>query len=247
MIWKNFIHQYKILEWDSEVFGFNVAKIMPDSLGSTELEEILNDLKKKNVSLVYWSFHVHEKRSRKAAEDMGGFLTGQKITYISHLENMPEISLDSQYQPEEYSETIPDGDLINLILQGAVYSRFYVDPRISKKQYENLHKLWIANSVRNSTIFVFRKNNRIIGFVSLNEKDNRGNIDFIVVDKLFRGQGIGKCLLSHAHKWLILNGYDIVQAVTQKENIVSCKLYEKYGYHPEKTENFYHFWIVPPE
>lgn len=239
--------EYIILDWDSNVFGFKIAKIMSDNLGLIELREILNDLKKRNVSLVYWSFHVCEEGSQKAAEYLGGFLTGQKITYISHLENIPKISLDSEYQLEEYFGTKPNDDLINLILQGAVYSRFYVDPRISKKQYEDLHKLWIANSVKNSTIFVIGNNNKIIGFVSLNEKDNRGNIDFIVVDKLFRGRGIGKSLLFQAHKWFILNGYDVVQAVTQKENIVSCKLYEKYGYQPENTENFYHFWIVPPE
>jgi len=236
-------NNYKILSWDSDFFGFLVVKIIPNKLNLKELEKILTDLKERNVSLVYFASDSEHEDSLTDAKSLGGFLTGQKITYILNLETIP-ISIQLSTVPlEEYGENKPNKDLVNLILQGGIYSRFYVDPKISRKQYESLHKLWLANSIKNNTLFVMKKNNTIVGFVSLNEKNKRGNIDFIVVDKSFRGRGFGSALLSQTHRWFVSKGYDAVQAVAQKENVIACKMYEKCGYKVEKIEKFYHFWL----
>jgi len=234
--------EYAILGWDSEVFGFAVAKILPPKLNFLELEKFLDNLKKENVSLVYWVSDSKDADSQKAAMRLGGFLTGQKITYTLNLQSLPEGHLDT-VQLKEYDKDEPNSDLINLVLEGSTKSRFYIDPKISRQQYETLHKLWIKNSVKNNTLFIIEKDDRIIGFVSLNEKNGRGNIDFIVVDKLFAGKGYGRILMCNAHNWFISKGYATVQAVTQKENVIACKMYEKLGYKAENVESVYHFWL----
>jgi len=235
--------KFILLEWDTDVFGFAVAKIMPDRLSVGEMEIIFNDLKKRNVSLAYWASESRDKDSHSAAKSMGGFLTGQRITYVVDLRSMSTTFFSPAIQTKEYYEDKPNTDLTNLIFEGGVYSRFYTDPKITRKQYEDIHKLWIDNSVKNNTVFVIEENGRILGFVSLNTKNKRGNIDFIVVGRTFRGKGYGNALICAAHKWFISKGYDIVQAVTQKENAIACKMYERFGYHIEKIENFYHFWL----
>lgn len=235
--------KYSILKWDSNFFGFTVAKIITDKLNFKDLKKILTDLKKRNVSLAYFASDSANKDLQKAAKSLGGFLTGQKITYILDLKSIPAKSSVSAVPVEEYDKVKPNNDLIRLILQGGVYSRFHVDPKISDKQYRDLFTLWISNSTKNNTIFVIKRNDRIVAFVSLNEKDKRGNFDFITVDKSFRGRGFGNALLYNAHKWFVSKGYDIAQAVTQRENVVACNVYEKHGYHIEKIENFYHFWM----
>jgi len=239
------ISEYNILEWDSNFFGFNVAKIAPKKLDFAELRKILRNLKKRNVSLVYWGSDNTDKESQEAAKSLNGVPTGQKKTYILDLKvlNTTIFSLPPDVQLEKYCKKEPNSDLINLIIQGGTYSRFYIDPKINKKQYEDLHKLWIANSVEKNNIFVINASNKIIGFVSLNEKDKRGNIDFIVVDETYRGKGLGTALMNHAHNWFVSKDYEIVQADTQQENINACNMYEKLGYHIEKIENFYHFWL----
>jgi ribosomal protein S18 acetylase RimI-like enzyme len=130
-----------------------------------------------------------------------------------------------------------------LILQGGIYSRFYVDPKVGRERYERLHKLWMNNSVRDNTIFITKKNNYIIGFVSLNEKNERGNIDFIVVDKKHRGKGLATALMIYAHNWFFSKGCANVQADTQENNINACNMYNKLGYKQEKIQKFYHFWL----
>lgn len=235
--------EYKILNWDSEVFGFGVARILTDKLDPVDLEKILKGLKKKTISLVYWASDAKNMCSKKVVECMGGFLTGQKITYVAELKTISTKFLSRSVKLKEYNKDESANDLINLILKRSIYSRFYIDPKITKKQYEAIHRLWIINSIKNNAIFVIKENDKIIGFVSLNEMDNRGNIDFIVVDQSFSRKGLGSTLMCAAHNWFISNGYKVVQAITQKENIIASNMYEKFGYHIEKTENFYHFWL----
>ena len=237
------IQKYRILSWDSEFFGFIVARILPDKLDLKELKSILTDLKNRKASLAYWASNSKDGDLQKVAKTLGGFLTGEKIIYVANLKKISPSSLPLAIKIEEYEDKKPNKDLINLITRGGVYSRFYVDPKISRKQYEDLHKLWIVNSVKDNNIFITKDRNQIIGFVSLNEKDKRGNIDFIVVDESFRGKGVGTALLYQAHKWFISNGYNDVQAVTQKENVIASRMYAKCGYHIEKIERIYHFWL----
>lgn len=235
--------KYEILKWDTEFFRFSVAKILPKKLDLTDLEKILKELKEKNVKLVYWATNNKDKDSQKHAKKLDGFLTGKKISYVKDLTKNKKIQEKESIKIEKYTEKIPNSDLLNLIIQGGVHSRFYVDPKISKKKYEELHKLWICNSVKDNMIFVAKKKDKIIGFVSLNEKNNIGNIDFIVVDKKFRGSGIATNLMNHSHNCLRSEGYSLVQADTQQENINACNMYRKLGYYAEKKENIYHFWL----
>ena len=235
--------EYNFLKWDSDFFGFKVAKILPKKINSTKLEKILCELKKRNVSLVYWSCDNFDKETQEAAQSLDGFLTGQKITYLLNLEQLSNTSTSTDIRIKIYNRKDPNSDLINLIIKGGKSSRFYIDPKISKKQYEDLQKLWITNSVKNNTIFVVKEKNQIISFVSLNEKNNRGNIDYIIVEEKHQGKGLGTSLMNHAHKWFISNGYKTVQADTQQENTKACNMYEKIGYNIEKIEKFYHFWL----
>ncbi len=237
------IPEYTILDWDSEVFGFPVAKIIPEKLDTKKLGGILSDLKKSNVSLAYWAFDKGCANSQIAAESMHGFLTGIKIIYVADLEVISPAFISPTVQLKKYSGDGTNTEIINLTFQGAISSRFHIDPKITRKQYEDIHKIWINNSIKNNMIFVVEKNDSIIGFVSLNEKNKRGNIDFIVVDKSFGGKGFGGTLMRNAHRWFISRGFKTVQAVTQKENIAACRMYEKFGYQIEKEEYFYHFWL----
>jgi dTDP-4-amino-4,6-dideoxy-D-galactose acyltransferase len=234
---------YKILDWDSELFDFKVAAISQLKLDEKLLTDILNDLKSQNVGLVYWEPDARDSISCNAADRLNGLSVGVKRIYIAGLPNM-----EDQYKVNDANfTTLRDKaireDLISLVLERAVHSRFYRDPEIRKSHYKALLMRWINSSIDDNTIFVTMDQQHLVGFVSLNEKDANGNIDFIVVDKQYAGKGIGKKLLSHSHYWLADKGYKNVQAVTQKENAVACKMYEKSGYSISEDRSSYHFWL----
>lgn len=238
---------YQILRWDTDFFGFIVARIIPYRLILDELEYTLASLKKENVSLVYWASDPSDIESQRSAKLFGGFLADKKITYLVDLRNMSTTCLQEvDANIEEYLEVLPNSELEVLALKAGVFSRFNIDSKFSKEQYESLYKQWIINSINKKiadAVFVVRERGKIVGMITVGRKNCRGNIGLIAVDESRRGQNMGVNLVSTAHKWFISQGCKIVQVVTQSNNIAACRLYEKCGYHIEKTEHFYHFWL----
>jgi ribosomal protein S18 acetylase RimI-like enzyme len=237
--------QYELLKWDSDFFGFPVARI--NDISSDDLENVLDSLRKKDVKLVYLAVNENDKKLSNLAKSLNGLYVGQKVRYVCNLKNHA-FNFPASYVFERYIEVKPNKDLIRLILQACVHSRFYYDMNITTQQCEDLFKLWIADSVKHNIIFVIKRRDlfykdRIIGFVSLNRKGGRGNFDFIAVDEDYRGNGFGKILMRFAHNWFLSNDYHVVQADTQMDNFSACRLYQRHGYQVEKVEDFYHFWL----
>jgi dTDP-4-amino-4,6-dideoxy-D-galactose acyltransferase len=237
--------QYQISNWDSDVFGFGVAKILPARLNHLELKEVLEELKLKKVKLVYWASDPQAPFAQQAAEQCNGFLADHKVTYYAALSHPSNLTFPG-VAVEEYAADLPDRDLEFLALQSGIYSRFKVDPRIPKEIFEKIYKLWIANSAKRiiaKNIFVVKKDRRIVGMATLGEKNNRGDIGLLAVHPDYRGLKIGSALMNAARNWFVQQGYTQSQVVTQHANKPACALYEKCGYVIENIEFFYHFWL----
>ena len=238
---------FEILKWDSDFFGFIVARLAPHRLTADELERTLALLKKQKVSLVYWACDPLDKDSQQAAKLFGGFLADRKITYEIDLQNVTNANFRQDSETiEEYIEPVLDSQLEALALKSGIFSRFKVDPKFSKEQYERLYTLWVRNSVNNTMadiVFVAKYRGNIVGMVTARKKQDYGQIGLISVDESMRGKNLGMSLVSKALEWSILQGCKVAQVVTQADNVAACKLYDKCGYHIKKTEHFYHFWL----
>lgn len=238
--------EWEILEWDSNFFGFIVARVIPSKLNPKAIKSIINDLKQAKARLVYWAADSRDKISQKAAADFGGILVDQKVTYAAKLKKNPTKNLCLSADVKEYQQKIPNDDLYRLAIQSGYYSRFNVDPNINQKKFRGLYKLWILNSTKKflaDAVLVIKIKNKIAGMVTVSKKGGKANIGLIAVSPDFRGRGLGTNLVRAAQLWSISKGCQIAEVVTQKANIAACKLYEKCGYQIEKIENFYHFWL----
>lgn len=231
---------------DTSVFGFPVAKIVPDKLTVEDLKTILTTQKKQNISLVYWASDSTHEESQRAAELFGGFLADRKTTHVINLKKIPQEDLVIHANIEEYDKDVPERELENLAVLAGSYSRFKADPRITQKQYEGIYKLWMLNSVNRTiadSVFVVRDKKEIVGMITVGEKNGRGNIGLLAVNADIKRMNIGTALVRAAQSWFLSRGYEIGQVVTQRHNIPACRLFEKCGFQVEKVENFYHFWL----
>lgn len=236
----------QILKWDTDFFGFVVARIIPDRLTLVELEKVLLELKKETVSLVYWACDPSDLESQQSAKTFGGFLADTKVTYTINIKSISSLCSQVEHAAiERYTQSLPCPELEGLALKSGIYSRFNKDPKISKEQFERLYKHWIFNSVKKkgNSIFVAKHNNRIVGMVTLGQENNYGKIELIAVDEKMRGKKTGTSLLNVAIKFFVSRGCKMARVVTQADNMAGCSLYEKNGFNIEKTELFFHFWI----
>ncbi len=237
---------YKILKWDTDFFGFVVAKICPHSLRDQTLIHTLEGLRKNNVKLVYWASDPQDEASQKLARALGGTFVDQKVTYFINLDCEYKSNLAITSEIKVFDGNWPNKDLTNLAIESGLHSRFKVDPKIPKEKFEELYTIWIRESVKRNiadSVLVWEDCGRIVGMITVAIKNKRGDIGLIAVDESVRGKRIGEKLVYSALKWAQSKGYMTNQVVTQGNNRAACRLYEKCGYEIEKIQNYYHFWL----
>lgn len=235
---------YSILDWDSDFFGLKVAKIHDPLLSLEEVKKLLFSLKIDNVDLVYWP--SKEKIEKSEEKNLGGILADEKTTFLINFSELQNNKHTFQYGIDFYEEKMPMSDFYSLAIQSGKYSRFSVDGKIPEEKFHDLYKTWIARSLRkdiSKEVLVIQDENKVIGMVTIGEKDGRGDIGLIAVDEKFRGKRYGEKLVNAAQGWFVDNGYKYGQVVTQGANIPACNLYRRCGYFVEKVEYFYHFWL----
>jgi dTDP-4-amino-4,6-dideoxy-D-galactose acyltransferase len=230
-----------ILPWDSDFFGFRVGKINHSINSEEELNELMNDFKKKEVKLAY--YFSPQPLTFKGNTGFEIKLVDNKVTYLKNTNE----GIKNNAQVHLYTVGTVTPELLNLSLQSGEHSRFKKDNRIEKGKFAELYRLWIVNSVNGKfakAVFVWKEEDKIVGCVTVGEKNDRGAIGIIAVDQKYNGKGIGRALMSTAEKWSSDNGFDSIEVITQRENTGACRFYDSCGYSNEKLEYVYHIWKI---
>ena len=238
--------QFQILDWDSEFFGIKVARIPAARLTTVELEQVMAEMKRGGVALAYWASDPNDEESQRAARMCHGYLADRKTTFVMELSQGGGSVTSHDWIVEEYTDAVANSDLEQLAVEAGVCSRFRVDPRIPEEKFAELYKLWIRNSTNRrmaDTVLVVRHAGKIVGMVTVKEKNGVSDIGLIAADAAMREKKLGFALVRAAQEWARKRGLKRAEVVTQAENIAACNLYKKCGYKAAKTENFYHFWI----
>ncbi len=228
---------HTFLDWDTQQLGIPTAKI------TSITSEILAEAKQSGIKLVYFQTPESDISQIKLAKELSGILVDNKITYLMSLKNL---CIPSDPSVKSFAATIPSEALLKLAYESGLYSRFRADPNLSDQQFKNIYKTWITNSVNHTVandVLIIEEDNQLLGMVTVGDKNQRGDIGLLAVAESARGKNIGTRLVRAAQKYFIEKNYSHSQVVTQQTNIPACKLYEKCGYHIEKTECFFHFWI----
>lgn len=236
--------KYQILDWDSDFFGVKVARITQPRLTTQELSAALSELKIQQVKLVYWSSDLEGDDA--VVKKLHGKLTDKKTTFAIQFRSVNLNDILSTDVVEPYTDSMPIADLQSLAIQSGEYSRFAIDSHIPKDKFIALYEIWINRSLRKEIakeVLVIRDGDRVVGMVTLGEKNGRGDIGLIAVDLDFRGRKYGERLVRAAQKWFIAYGFKHGQVVTQGQNIPACNLYKKCDYLVERIEYLYHFWL----
>ncbi|MEI6609645.1 MAG: GNAT family N-acetyltransferase [Deltaproteobacteria bacterium] len=232
--------------WDTDCFGFGVARIIRTAPDGAELSETLSILRDKGYRMVYWYVPAMLHETSRIATAYGGYLADKKFTFAKKLVGLSNQPGISAYNTVPYPSLEADSALIKLALKSGSYSRFRLDPTFPREMYEKLYTCWIARAVSKEIaweVLVVKDYDDYLGVITLGSKDNQGSIGMAAVAQHARGKGIGKVLLADADILLAERGYSFVQVVTQKRNFGACRLYESCGYQIDKIENVFHFWL----
>ena len=237
---------FDLLAWDSDVFGFPVARVR-DSIDSADsLSRAIDQLKDRSVRLAYYSFPWDDVGLRAIAQEQGGRMVDRKVTYAAECSEIVARDASPGVEVVRYDAGEPDATLIRLARQSGEFSRFRTDPAVEPRVFEHIYDSWIRNSVSRAIaadVFVARVDGRTAGLVTVGERCDRGDIGLLAVDASARRRGVGRALVARARDWTMSRGMRAAQVVTQGENTAACALYEACGYRAERMLAVFHFWL----
>lgn len=234
------------LKWDSDFFGYKIGKITvnkPDSF--SDISELL--VNKEDYRLIYLiideEFHntdLQERLEKRKIKRVDTKTTFSQI--IPSEKNFDTIFENTQL----YLPTVENQKLIDISLQGGIYSRFKTDKNFVENEYEKLYTTWIKNSVNKKIadrVIVAYQESEITGLITLAFKDGFSDIGLVAVDSNYRGQEIGKKLIQRAIYETTKQSIKKIKVVTQKDNVKACNFYKKQNFTIEKLEYIYHVWF----
>ena len=231
----------ELLAWDSQFFGYPVAKIVFNQKGIDDLDALFNQLHSQKIRLTYFIVSPDEKETNERILKKGGISVDQKTVFMKATEKHSDFSNTIV----DFHGTEVNEKLIELTLQSGVFSRFRIDKKFEKREYERLYIEWITKSIKKEIAFktlVALKDNDIIGITTLDDDKKYAHIGLVAVDETCRGQGIGSDLIHMADTIAFASGFKKIKVVTQLQNRSACKLYGKCGFHIESIANVYHYW-----
>lgn len=235
---------FELLTWDTDFFGFKVAKVK-DNLPKRLWHKVIKQLQDNQIMLAYWEEDPHNIQFQHFAQKYHARMVDLKTTFYFELSGT-SVAKDFPANISIYQESQPTEQLIKLAVQSGEYSRFKNDPNIPINKFVELYQLWIINSVTHKladAVIIEEQDNLLRGFITVFQRNNIGHIGLVAVDNKFRGFGIGKKLIESVKIYFKNLNINKIMVVTQGYNQIACELYKKSGFVLHQQKSFYHFWI----
>lgn len=231
---------FKILDWDSNFFDFPVAKIENNVLTDNNYLKLLDELFEENIQLAYCSSKFpFVDQIDNLLYDIFPIITN--IPIVKQLNKASKINSKISLYTEEY----PDEDLIRLAQLAGKQGRFGKDPNMSESKCDELFKLWIINSVNKKfadEVYVYREDDKIVGFSTIKIVDGIGYAPLLAVDRNYEGKGISFALMNAVASVLFDKNCLKLLSDTQQTNKKALKIFERFGFEFNPPEYVYHLW-----
>jgi dTDP-4-amino-4,6-dideoxy-D-galactose acyltransferase len=236
------MHQIQPLDWDTNFFGYKIGKLhLPqETIINTEL------LNSTDFDLVYiFAEQIIDEEHLKL---VNANLYDIKIEFIQNiktsLEMLPQTETIGNHEVEIKQITELSDNLLYLVLESGVYSRFKLDKNFKNKEFERLYRAWIEKTFidKDGEVIGAYVNNDLIGFVSLSLKEGVAGIGLIAVHEKARGKHIGKTLLQASYNYAQKHQSMALTVVTQQYNNLAMQFYKNNGFEFYKKNYIYHLW-----
>ena len=226
-------YSWQLDNFDSEVFGFKVAKIISiDSEGSSQTlnrraKDLIRELIKNKIRYATYRVQSNDFITIHTLQKSGFILVDGLISLDINTSNI-EIG-----QPANEIREADKNDLKELNnLTSGLYSisRTFNDPLIPKNKANEFYMEWIKNSILGKAadlVLVWEEEKKILGYITLQKK---GQIPLLGVSPEARGKGIAKRLvmfsLNKFKEWEV----EVVTVETQAGNIPALRVYQDCGF-----------------
>jgi dTDP-4-amino-4,6-dideoxy-D-galactose acyltransferase len=242
----------ELLKWDTDFFGFRIAKVQGDALTPERARQIDAWCRQAAIRCLYFLGRADDVVTSRAAEDNGFRLVDVRLTFAR------KIPIDSEelkgYTNGSVVRPICPADmsaLRDVARRSYRDSRFHFDTGFPRHLSDSLYGLWLERSCEGyaQAVLVAELDGVPMGYITchIDQEPYRGRIGLVGVNSQVQGRGTGQTLVFNALKWFSTQQVPEAQVVTQGRNCTAQRLYQRCGFLTQSVQLWYHKWYPPAE
>lgn len=234
-----------LLSWDSEFFGYPVARLSNTRVDAALLDEAFGWCRQQGVRCLYYLADAADAPSLHAAQGAGMLFVDVRITLARQLPHL----LPSTRLAHSLRRARPEDQHHLLALAPALadVSRFGRDPHFGRKKATALYEKWLQKETA-VTFIAETAATPLAGAIACDiAASNIGIISLLATHPQAKGQGVGNTLCVAGLHWMAAQNCTTAQVVTQGHNIPSQRLYQRNGFRTKSTEFWFHKWFKTNE
>ena len=226
------------LPWDSEFFGFPIARVSGIGADGRELGDAVAGCRAGGVLCAYFLCGVDRPGAIATAIRAGFRLVDVRVTLRTTLE--PAAASQPANARDARSDDLPG--LRRLARSSYRDSRFFMDGRFDATRVEDLFQRWVERDVESGVAAVVEREGRMAGFATARVDGSEGAIGLVGVSPEERGRGVGRDAVAGLLTRIAAKGATQARVVTQGRNVAALGLYERLGFRTASLEAWLHWW-----
>lgn len=235
----------EFLPWDSDFFKRNIARLRLSLVNEQQMRSALTACKKADIECLYATLGSAQCNI-SLAEEHGFSLVGTRVTY--EREAAPERKSNTSAVKIRLAVEKDTRQLVSLSRALSRESRFARDPRFGPAAAQRLYRAWteklLLDTSPTTQVLVATVSEKCAGFVAACVKNGIVHIELVIVDKKFRGKGVGSALMASCMAQYQKRGFKKFHVVTQGSNIAAQRLYQSCGFKLTAMVLDYHKWFT---
>jgi len=244
----------KLLQWDSEFFGFRIARVCKDTLTPDQVEQVDGWCRDNQVRCLYFLARADDSQTVKAVSQHRFLQVDIRITFECILSQAPPPEQSDNPDDIRIRPVQPDDvpRLQVIARESHTDTRFFADSNFPRQKAEELYSTWITQDALGKAQAVqvaVSPMGQPEGYISWHFDPSRlsGQISLVGVSAESRGKGIGQKLVRAVLGWFRTRGASKITVVTQGKNQTAQRLYQKCGFLSRDLQLWYHKWYPPSE
>lgn len=234
------------LDWDSQFWGINVARLTAPPTNDEQVSVIKQWCERNVIDLAMARVDVAETDLTTRLGTLGFLEVDQRVTlglFLSH-EAVPNPQLSSVvFRGARTTDRGPLGEIARSQFR---LSRWHEDPHLTDVRADLFYQRWIEGDLDTNAdiVFVATVEGVPVGFVSLKFESTTQKVVIRLIGTTpnYHRQGIARSLLFRAIEWSRLQSAFRIEVVTQARNVGALALYESVGFRVIAHERWLHWW-----
>jgi GNAT superfamily N-acetyltransferase len=237
----------ELLDWDSEHFGFPIARVLAGTLTSASAQAIDAWCIERGIRCLYFLADGDDPETARLAAEHGFRVVDIRVTTRRSYEGL----LDLHQGPEEVRmREATDTDLEyarRLAARAHHNSRFYFDGGFPKDRCDALYEAWVERAVRDPEreLLIPVVDDEPVGYYAVApiSPDGEGHGELVAIDERHRGKGWGRAMYFGAYRRLSERGVRAQRGVHSHRSVAGIRLGERIGFILEDMQVWHHKWF----